>query len=182
MSTIPRNATQTKKVRTTAFQTADPRRRSSDEVDYGATWRAAGSDDAWRLAWLRETGELYLCQAGGYPGPSANVHVLAVRDKDRKLVAILFGYACHNTTMDYLRWSGDYAGFAQIALEERHKGAVAMFWAGCGGRDEVRSLGVFRGRGVTHGIAIFHRMVFLGSNKRVAFAGLPNLDSAGDPG
>jgi hypothetical protein len=45
----------------------------------------------------------------------------------------VFGYACHNTTLDYLKWSGDYAGFAQEGLEEKHKGAVAMFWAGCGG-------------------------------------------------
>jgi hypothetical protein len=31
-----------------------------------------------------------------------------------------------------MRWTGDYAGFTQIALEERYPGAVAMFWAGCG--------------------------------------------------
>ena len=34
------------------FHAADPRRRTSDEVGLGATWRATGSDDAWRLAWL----------------------------------------------------------------------------------------------------------------------------------
>jgi hypothetical protein len=39
-----------------AFQDADPRRRTSSELDLGATWRWAGSNDAWRLAWLRSTG------------------------------------------------------------------------------------------------------------------------------
>jgi hypothetical protein len=50
-----------------------------------------------------------------------------------KLLAVAFGYACHNTTMQYYRWSGDYAGFAQIELEKKHPGAVALFWTGCGG-------------------------------------------------
>jgi hypothetical protein len=61
-----------------------------------------------------------------------DVPVLAVRAKD-KLLAVVFGYACHNTTMQYYLYSGDYAGFAQLNLQEKHKGAVAMFWAGCGG-------------------------------------------------
>lgn len=48
------------------------------------------------------------------------------------LRAVVFGYACHNTTLaDYL-WSGDYAGFAQIALQERYPGTQAMFYIGCG--------------------------------------------------
>ncbi len=61
-----------------------------------------------------------------------DVPVLAVRVKD-KLLAVVFGYACHNTTMQYYRWSGDYAGFAQLYLEEKHRGATALFWTGCGG-------------------------------------------------
>src|SRR6185312_6228979 len=31
------------------------------------------------------------------------------------------------------QWCGDYAGFAQQYLEEKHPGAVALFWMGCGG-------------------------------------------------
>jgi hypothetical protein len=50
-----------------------------------------------------------------------------------KLLAVAFGYACHNTTMQFYRWCGDYAGFAQIALEKKHPGATALFWMGCGG-------------------------------------------------
>ena len=30
-------------------------------------------------------------------------------------------------------WSGDWPGFAQIELEKAHPGAIALFWAGCGG-------------------------------------------------
>ncbi|MBY0229331.1 MAG: hypothetical protein K2W96_08645, partial [Gemmataceae bacterium] len=61
-----------------------------------------------------------------------DVPVLSVRDPKGKLVAVAFGYACHNTTMGYLKWSGDYAGFAQQEVEKRHPGAVALFWSGCG--------------------------------------------------
>jgi hypothetical protein len=89
------------------FHTADPRRRSSDEVDLGATWRAAGSEgseDAWRLAWLRDTGELYLCQAGGYPGPSQHVRVLAVVPTEAELDALLDGWRDHRTDEDGLAW------------------------------------------------------------------------------
>lgn len=87
-----------------AFHAADPRRRSSDEVDLGATWRSPGSDDAWRLAWLRDTGELYLCAAGGYPGPSADVTVLAVLPSEAELDARLEGWQEHRTDEDGLAW------------------------------------------------------------------------------
>jgi putative membrane-bound dehydrogenase-like protein len=61
------------------------------------------------------------------------VPVLIVRGPDRKPRAIVFGYACHNTTLSFYQWSGDYAGFAQLAVEKAFPGAVAMFWTGCGG-------------------------------------------------
>jgi neutral ceramidase len=61
------------------------------------------------------------------------VPVLRVDRPGGGLLAVAFGYACHNTTLPYYRWCGDYAGFAQIDLQERHKGAVALFWMGCGG-------------------------------------------------
>jgi len=41
------------------------------------------------------------------------VPVLTVLDKDKKLVAILFGYACHPTTLSFTKWCGDYPGFAR---------------------------------------------------------------------
>jgi hypothetical protein len=35
--------------------------------------------------------------------------------------------------LDFYKFCGDYAGFAQVALETRYPGAQAMFVAGCGG-------------------------------------------------
>src|SRR5579871_2889509 len=64
-----------------------------------------------------------------------DVPVVRVRASDGSLLAVLFGYACHNTTLtgaDY-EISGDYAGFAQIDLEKQHPGAVAMFVQLCAG-------------------------------------------------
>lgn len=61
------------------------------------------------------------------------VPVLAVRSLQGELRAILFGYACHNTTMGFKRWLGDYAGYAQEYLQQDHPSAVALFMMGCGG-------------------------------------------------
>jgi len=60
------------------------------------------------------------------------VPVLAMRSPAGDLRALAASYACHNTTLDILRWCGDYAGFMQYALEERHPGVTAMFYEGCG--------------------------------------------------
>lgn len=66
-------------------------------------------------------------------GPSDHsVPVLVVSEPTGKLKAVVFGYACHNTTLSFYQWAGDYAGFAQIALERNHPGAAAMFFSGCG--------------------------------------------------
>ncbi len=61
------------------------------------------------------------------------VPVLTVTRPDGKLTAILFGYACHPTTLSFLTWCGDYPGFAQKELEEKYPGATAMFVNTCGG-------------------------------------------------
>jgi neutral ceramidase len=60
------------------------------------------------------------------------VPVLRVDGPDGKLRAVVFGYACHNTTLQFYQWCGDYAGFAQKYVEDRHRGATALFWMGCG--------------------------------------------------
>jgi hypothetical protein len=71
--------------------------------------------------------------AGKLLGPSDyDVPVLAVRDADGNLTAVLFGYACHATTLSGYQWSGDYPGYAQMDLEKVHSGCVALFFAGCG--------------------------------------------------
>ena len=74
-------------------------------------------------------------RAEGKPlvGPSDHtLPVLAVKSTDGKLRAVLFGYACHCTTLSDYNWSGDHAGFAQVAVEEAIPGCQAMFWQGCG--------------------------------------------------
>jgi len=62
------------------------------------------------------------------------VPVLRVDRADGRPLAIAFGYACHNTTLqsDFCKFHGDYSGVAQAALEARHKGTTALFVAGCG--------------------------------------------------
>ena len=61
------------------------------------------------------------------------VPVLQARSLDGKtLKGVVFGYACHSTVLSFYKWSGDYGGFAQLYLEDRHPGCVAMFFAGCG--------------------------------------------------
>jgi hypothetical protein len=64
-----------------------------------------------------------------------SVPVLRVDGADGKLRAVVFGAACHNTTLtgQNLKVSGDYAGFAQEHVEARHPGVQAMFVLGCGG-------------------------------------------------
>jgi hypothetical protein len=68
-----------------------------------------------------------------YPGPvEQDVPVLAVRAPDHTLRAIVFGYACHNTVLDDYQINGDWAGYAQAALEQKYPGASAMFVQDCG--------------------------------------------------
>lgn len=57
------------------------------------------------------------------------VPVIEVASAEGKTLAIVFGYACHNTTLtaQFHELSGDYAGFAQIELERQYPGATAMF-------------------------------------------------------
>jgi neutral ceramidase len=64
-----------------------------------------------------------------------SVPVLRVSGADGSVRAVLFGYACHNTTLggDQYALNGDYAGFAQIALEEALPETAAMFMILCGG-------------------------------------------------
>jgi neutral ceramidase len=74
-------------------------------------------------------------QNSPYPdGPvDHDVPVLRVTSPDGKLLAVVFGYACHNTCLSLYKWNGDYAGYAQEYVQEAHPGAVALFMMGCGG-------------------------------------------------
>lgn len=61
------------------------------------------------------------------------VPLLAVSRPGGELLALLFGYACHPTTLSFTTYCGDYPGFAQLALERSHPGVTAMFVNTCGG-------------------------------------------------
>lgn len=61
------------------------------------------------------------------------VPALRVEAPDGTLKATLFGYACHNTSLGFYNWCGDYAGFAQEYLQEHRPGFTAFFLMGCGG-------------------------------------------------
>jgi neutral ceramidase len=64
-----------------------------------------------------------------------DVPVLRITDLNDQLRALLFGYACHCTTLgaNFYSIDADYAGNAQQRLEQEHPGATALFLALCGG-------------------------------------------------
>jgi len=69
-------------------------------------------------------------------GPAdRSVPVLRVDSADGAPRGVLFGAGTHNTTLggDNYRLCGDYAGFAQQAVEEKLPGVTAMFMLGCAG-------------------------------------------------
>jgi putative membrane-bound dehydrogenase-like protein len=71
--------------------------------------------------------------ANALQGPvDHTVPVLVVSGNDRRMRAIVGGYACHATVLTDVGWSGDWPGFGQTEIEKRHPEALAMFWAGCG--------------------------------------------------
>lgn len=98
-----------------AFHAADARRRVSSEVDFGATWRLDGSNDAWRLSWIRETGELYLCRADGHDGSCSDVSVLAVVAREADVDAMLEGWQEHRICPDGLSWLSGRLGPLAVA-------------------------------------------------------------------
>jgi neutral/alkaline ceramidase-like enzyme len=68
-------------------------------------------------------------------GPTdPDVPVLKVTSPEGQLRVVLFGYACHNTTLtgEFYKFSGDYAGFAQRNIEQATPGVTAMFLELCG--------------------------------------------------
>ncbi len=62
-----------------------------------------------------------------------SVPMIVARRADGSVKAVLFGYACHNTTLDFQQFCGDYAGFAQAHIEGASPGTTALFVSGCGG-------------------------------------------------
>ncbi len=61
--------------------------------------------------------------------------VLRVLAPNGQVRAVLFGYACHNTTLtaEFYQITGDYAGYAQSTVERAFPGATALFVQLCAG-------------------------------------------------
>ena len=99
-----------------------------------------------RLAWGRGSvgfaGNRRLLKEGRWIGFSHNTNgpvdhalpLLRVTDPEGKPRAVLFGYACHCTTLpgEFNQICGDWAGFACEAIERDHPGVVALATIGCG--------------------------------------------------
>lgn len=58
--------------------------------------------------------------------------VLVVRDPKGGVRAIWFSYACHCVTLSHNKVSGDWAGYAQTAIQELFPNAIALASIGCG--------------------------------------------------
>ncbi|MCX6622592.1 MAG: neutral/alkaline non-lysosomal ceramidase N-terminal domain-containing protein, partial [Acidobacteria bacterium] len=97
------------------------------------------------FAMNRRTEQLKVIRPGEtFPAPvDHRVPVLRVLRKDGPVLALLFGYACHNTTMTGAtnEVNGDYAGAAQTAIEARFPGATALFVTLCAGDQRVMPRG-----------------------------------------
>ncbi|HJN12241.1 MAG: neutral/alkaline non-lysosomal ceramidase N-terminal domain-containing protein [Pirellulaceae bacterium] len=61
--------------------------------------------------------------------------VLRIDSLEGEMRGVLFGAACHNTTLGgkHFDISGDFAGYAQGVIEREHTGVQAMFMQGCAG-------------------------------------------------
>ena len=82
----------------------------------------------------RNNSEASLAQQTELRGPhDYAVPVMKVESMTGELLAVTFGYACHNTVLDINKWSGDYAGFAQLELERQYPGVTALFFQGASG-------------------------------------------------
>ncbi len=77
-------------------------------------------------------------------GPTdESVPILQVKNARGETRAVVFGYACHNTTLrpDMMKIDPDFAGYAQDRIEVDNPGAVALFVTGCAGDADPHPFG-----------------------------------------
>jgi hypothetical protein len=75
-----------------------------------------------------------------------DVPILRVTSPEGKVRAVLFGYACHPSTLHDYRISPDYVGYARDWIAAVYPGCVPIFFQGCAGDIKTRcvnSKGVF---------------------------------------
>jgi hypothetical protein len=72
-----------------------------------------------------------------------DVPVLTARSPDGTIRAVIFGYACHNLTIDPhdRRFSADWAGFARAHIRDWNGGAISLFIPGCGADQDPQPRG-----------------------------------------
>lgn len=74
--------------------------------------------------------------AGFLPEPrkpiDPDVPILRVSSADGAVRAVLFGYACHPSTMSDYRVGPDYVGYARDWIAAAYPGCVPVFFQGCG--------------------------------------------------
>lgn len=68
-----------------------------------------------------------------------DVPVLRAVSSDGQVRAVIFGYACHPTTMGGLEFSTDFVGFSRDWIEAAYPGSMAVFMQGCGGDIKPRA-------------------------------------------
>jgi hypothetical protein len=77
-------------------------------------------------------------------GPTdESVPIVMVQNASGKPLAIVFGYACHNTTLrpDMKKVAADFAGYAQDRIEADYPGTMAFFVTGCAGDADPHPFG-----------------------------------------
>ena len=85
------------------FYSADERRRSSREVEFGRDWRDS-QNVRYELSWVEDTGELYLMREpvpGAYEDPFGDI-VVDKEDLDGLLVSVLGVVASHEKVEEVL--------------------------------------------------------------------------------
>ncbi|MFC4986510.1 hypothetical protein [Saliphagus infecundisoli] len=78
-------------------------------------------------------------------------------EEETRIRAILFGYACHTTTVMIERYCGDWAGFARREIESEYPEATALFLQGAAGDQNPyprRELALARRHGETAATAV----------------------------
>jgi DNA-directed RNA polymerase subunit RPC12/RpoP len=106
------------------FVQADLDRLASREVDFGVLWRD-GARSSYRAAWIEDTGELYVVQAGPPDTGGGHVEVLAVTDR-AGVEAALEGWQARAREHASIAWiRRRAAALPQVSRRPRSRPAAA---------------------------------------------------------
>jgi hypothetical protein len=106
------------------FHAAHPARGRSPELPYGRPWRTGGFGPAYRVAWLRATGELFAVRLGPRGTGGGRVEILAHVPDGGVLTAMLAGWRDAVGTFDSMRWLRSRVATAH-PLKRRYGWALA---------------------------------------------------------